>query len=99
MVNVILRQCLSFGTGTRPFRTCVTLAVCVKWTGIVERLNFLQFTIDHTDAIKHAIYSIGRLHVKNSGDVVSFVDVLLDLDIFNCRKDNLQKANHDFSSG
>ena len=50
-------------------------------------MNFLQFTIDHTDAIKHAIYSIGRLDVKNSGDVVSFDDVLLDLDILNCRKD------------
>jgi len=66
---------------------------------MVKRVNFLHFTIEQTYAIEDAIYPIRRLHVKNSGDVVSFDDVLLDLDIFNCRKDHLQKANHDFSSG
>ena len=73
-------------------------AVCVKWTGIVERVDFLQFTIEHTDAIKHVIDSIGSLHVKNSCDIVSFDDVLPDLNILNCREDHRQKANHDLSS-
>ena len=53
-------------------------------------MNFLHFAIEQTYAIEHAIYSIGRLHVKNSGDVVSFDDVLPNLDIFNCRENHFQ---------
>src|ERR1700749_5294294 len=43
------------------------LTVCAKWTGIVEGMDFLQITIEHTDAIEDVIDSIGCFHVEDGG--------------------------------
>jgi hypothetical protein len=66
---------------------------------IVERMNFLQFAVEDSYAIKHSICSIRRFHVKNGGDVVPFDDVLLDSDVLNCRKNHRQKSGHGLPPG
>ena len=54
-----------------------------------------QFTVEDPYAIKNSIYSIRRFHVKNGCDIVSFDDVLLDLDSPNRGKNHRQESDHD----
>jgi hypothetical protein len=54
---------------------------------IIERVYSLDFSVYDVNLIKDVIHAIYRLHVEKSCDVISFDDVLLQLDALDHRQD------------
>jgi hypothetical protein len=55
--------------------------------GVIERVYSFDFSVHNVNPIENVIYPVHRLHVEKSRDVISFDDVLLQLDALHDRQD------------